>query len=223
MTFLEGSEARTFTNSSGQTIVASVESVDGDYVEIRRADGRRFTIRIDSLSKEDQEFLESWGQGRVLADERRFLISVNRKDEGDTKVNGRGTVTEIKDGYYKIEIENRTGSDIKDVEIKWFVRVERTDAGALEDRKESIWSSGVIDDVSIDDRAEKFYDTDRVELKEVSLMPGWKWTSNAPSVARDRLGGIYLAIYHGGELVREYAMPSGVLDEGREYREKKGK
>ncbi len=53
-------EFRTFTNTSGKTIEAKVESVSGGQVTILLKTGKPFTIPISSLSPADQEFLKNW-------------------------------------------------------------------------------------------------------------------------------------------------------------------
>ncbi|MEM1442703.1 MAG: hypothetical protein AAGF67_10195, partial [Verrucomicrobiota bacterium] len=53
-------EYRTFTNSSGKTIDAKVQSVQGAEVSILLKNGTPYTIQISSLSAEDQEYLKSW-------------------------------------------------------------------------------------------------------------------------------------------------------------------
>lgn len=53
-------EYRTFTNNSGKTIEAKVESITGGQVSIVLKNGTPFTISIASLSPPDQEYLKSW-------------------------------------------------------------------------------------------------------------------------------------------------------------------
>ena len=52
--------ARELTDKGGRVIDAEIISVQGDQVNIRRTDGQKFSIRIDSLSLEDQTFVRSW-------------------------------------------------------------------------------------------------------------------------------------------------------------------
>ena len=51
-------EARTWTQAqTGRTIEADLIRVNGDQVQLRLSDGRTATVRISTLSKEDQEFI----------------------------------------------------------------------------------------------------------------------------------------------------------------------
>jgi len=211
-------ELRTFKNQNGQTIRAEVESVDGAYAEIRREDGRKFTIVIETLSQEDQEFLAVWAVGQVVGNERLFDIAARRSDENETRSDGSGIVTESRDGFYEIEMSNRTGNNLEGLELNWLVRIEETRAGGnSKDRKTEKWENGKVKDFSIEDREEKEWKTDSFPLKETSLKSGYYWIGGAPGVSRDKLDGFYLAVVIDGRVVRDYAMPSGFLEDAREY------
>lgn len=54
------SDLREFTNTKGMKIQARVASAAGGQVVIVRADGKQFTIPVDSLVPADQEFIRSW-------------------------------------------------------------------------------------------------------------------------------------------------------------------
>ncbi|MGE9290940.1 MAG: hypothetical protein ACQKBT_08120 [Puniceicoccales bacterium] len=209
-------ESRTFTNQEGQTIEATLESVDDGFVEIRRDDGRLFTIPLATLSKKDQDYVEGWLTGRALSDERRFEISAKRFDENETTSSPTGLLVEERDGFYEITLENRTDTDLEDLEVHWAMRVEKTSPGAVKGRKTDVWTKGKIPNVDVDDDEEVELETERVLLREVKLKPGYVWISDAPKNSRDKLDGIYVAIFYNGEMVREYSLPSGALEEGRD-------
>ncbi|MBC2601546.1 hypothetical protein [Puniceicoccus vermicola] len=213
---LLGTEVRTFTNNEGQSIQASLESVDDTYVEIRREDGRRFTIPLQTLSREDQEYVKKWVSLQAISDERLFEISAKRLDENETKSTQTGLDIEERDGFYEITLENRTGTNLNDLEVRWAIRVEKTAAGEVHDRKADLWTKGRIKDVDLSDREEKELETGRVLLREVKVQSGYRWASNAPKNARDKLDGLYVAIFLDGMMIREYSLPSGLLEEGRD-------
>ncbi|MDB4720410.1 alpha/beta hydrolase-fold protein [Verrucomicrobiales bacterium] len=54
------SPLRVFTNRTGVKIKASVDSVSAGKVTIVRADNKKFTIPISSLSDEDEKYLKEW-------------------------------------------------------------------------------------------------------------------------------------------------------------------
>lgn len=55
-------EVRTWTNSAGQTIQASLVSVSAESgeVTIRREDGNEFTVALSSFSGQDAKYVENW-------------------------------------------------------------------------------------------------------------------------------------------------------------------
>lgn len=54
-----GAELRSFRSSTGQEIKAIFQSLDGDTVRLRRADGKEFDVPMARLSREDQEFVKT--------------------------------------------------------------------------------------------------------------------------------------------------------------------
>ena len=53
-------EGRSFTNLAGVKIEAEIVSKQGDQVRIKRADGREFTLQVNSLSPADQDYIKTW-------------------------------------------------------------------------------------------------------------------------------------------------------------------
>ncbi len=206
---------RTFTNTAGQSIRATVESVDGDTADIRREDGRRFTVRLNSLSQDDQDFLVSWAIGRKLADENQLRIETNRRS-GETVDDEsiEGLLVERTDGFYTIGLENRSGTDLRDFEIRYAVRIQRTATGEVGGKFKD-WQQGKIPSIELPDGETIELETDKVKLVESRVKPGYRWASGAPSTSRDKLAGIYVAIFQDGVFRREFALPSGLVADGR--------
>ncbi len=221
--FLQGEELRKFTDNQGRTIEASVVGVDSAMVEIRMANGRLFRVPREKFSEKDQEYFDKWESLQALKNERTFEISARRRDENESESRGSGIIRKNRDGFYEITVENRTGSDIEGLELRYLIRIERTGAGQMNDRRQDAWESGKIEDFSIFDRQEKSEETKRIGLVETDLMPGWRWVTAAPPKSEDKLKGIYVAVMLDGSLIREYSMPSGFLEEGRSemFRDKK--
>ena len=209
-------EYRTFTGKDGRTIEARIESADESTVDIRRSDGARFTIPKDRLSEKDIEFIDRWIVAEAVGDDRVFKIKARRRDDNERESESSSTITEFRDGFYDVHLENRTGMDLTGLEFWYIMRVERTAQGKQEDRKSEIWKSGTEKNLSINDREEKEFETNRIELVETNLKPGWFYIEGGPGKARDKMDGLYLAVFHEGEVVREYALPSGILEDGRE-------
>lgn len=209
-------ESRTFTNREGRTISATIEGADESTVELRREDGRLFSVPRASLSAEDNKAIDGWLVGRTMADERLFRIEARRRDGNEEKSDSMGIIKETRDGFYEVRFENRTGFDQSGLEIRYLMRVEKTIAGRAEDRKEEEWVEGAFEDFSLEQGEEESLETDKVQLTETNLKPGWVWSGGAPPKSRDKMDGIYLAVLYGGERVRDYALPSGLLEEGRE-------
>tara|TARA_R100000027_G_scaffold67314_2_gene65537 strand:+ start:14564 stop:15310 length:747 start_codon:yes stop_codon:yes gene_type:complete len=213
---LRGENERTFTNQSGQTIKASLESFDGEYVEIRRSDGRFFTIPVETLSEEDQKYINLWEIGRGVADERKFLVSIDKDYSDEAKKSYRGYIQETKKGFYEIELENKTGTLCNGLKVDWAIRLEKVGVGKSKDRKNDKWVAGKFASIDLPDDGVKLLTTDTVTLVETKLKSGFYWVEGGPEQSRDRLNGIYLAIYLDGEIVREFSSPSGLLEDGRE-------
>ncbi len=63
LSFSSAEEVRTFTNSQGKSIKATVLSVEGETTKIKLETGKEFTIPLSSLSPADQEYLKAWTPG----------------------------------------------------------------------------------------------------------------------------------------------------------------
>ena len=118
------------------------------------------------------------------------------------------------DGFYTIELENRSGTDFRDLEIRYALRIRRTARGEVGGKFKD-WEQGEITSIELPDGEAKELETKKVELVESKVKPGYVWRSGAPATSRDKLGGIYFAIFQDGVFRREFALPSGLLDEGR--------
>lgn len=57
--------ARTWTNTAGQTVTATLASISGDTAKITLADGTPADVPISSLSQADQDYLKAWVQNRI--------------------------------------------------------------------------------------------------------------------------------------------------------------
>jgi hypothetical protein len=100
-TLLHSADAwRTFTDTGGRTLVASVVKVEETYAVLKlRKNGREVEIHFDKLSEEDVEFLENYDPGEPAAD------TEGSDDEeptanrlySRTKEEIRKTIREIKD------------------------------------------------------------------------------------------------------------------------------
>lgn len=79
------SAERTFTDTSGRTLVAELKSVDEDKITIRRSDGRVFTLALEKLSAEDRAHVQEWSRNRSAeqaeqdAREKAALLAVERR------------------------------------------------------------------------------------------------------------------------------------------------
>ncbi len=206
---------RTFTNLEGKTIRAAIESVGDDTVGIRREDGRSFSIPLESLSQSDREFIQSWVVGERLADENQLRIETRRSSGETVKDDSiEGLLVEKTDGFYTLVLENRSGIDLRDFEIRYAIRIRRTAAGEVGGRFKD-WEQGKITSIELPDGETEELETKKVNLVESRVKPGYVWRSGAPPASRDKLGGIYFAIFQDGVFRREFALPPGLLDEGR--------
>jgi hypothetical protein len=65
MPFVSCGEMRTFTDSSGRHIEAEVTDATESSVTVLMKDGRKFTLSLEKLSEEDQQFVTDWRNRRA--------------------------------------------------------------------------------------------------------------------------------------------------------------
>ena len=82
-------QARLFKNQSGKEIEASIVAAPGENVTLMRADGKKFTFPMKTLSEVDQKFVAAWKKSEPGYQSRLFLQEEPKKPDQEWRKNRR--------------------------------------------------------------------------------------------------------------------------------------
>lgn len=119
-------DTRVFTNRDGKTIRAELISADETQIQIKTPAGRKFTLKIDQLSDEDQEFVrEKIEADKEAAEEEKAKLEkaaaavrarqaiVDFSNENLGKGVGDGECWTLADRAYQVAKIQRPGGDLR--------------------------------------------------------------------------------------------------------------
>ena len=116
-------EVRAFKNTKGEEIKAELLSVNGPRVELKREDGKKFSVPISSLSEADRKWIAEWAKTH-----RHFKVQVvaavkkgnTREVEGDafTKTKTKGN-----DCWYVLSLKNTAAELLSGLRVEYIIFV----------------------------------------------------------------------------------------------------
>ncbi|MGC6456031.1 MAG: hypothetical protein ACON39_01995 [Coraliomargaritaceae bacterium] len=193
---------------------AKIKQVSGDEVYIERQDGLATKLSTSILCKEDQAYIKSWAQKKVL---KNGAIEVRFSDEESEKSTvGNGGINTTKyDAHYEVILKNTTDEVIEDIRVEYLmlkfedkVAAKKRSEGELERKK------GKLHLANLPGRSEKRLQTDPFSMMETELEAGYVWSGGEAGKARkskDKLEGIWVKIYAGDTLVLQQARPQSLI------------
>lgn len=118
------------------------------------------------------------------------------------------TVT-TRDVAYKVTVQNKTFSDMANLQIKYMIFYESENAGSKEGSMDSA-TTGSQTLALIPRSGTITFETKPVRLTTTDLDGGYYYTSGASNRSKDRIRGAWFRAYLNGEMVGEYANPSTI-------------
>ncbi len=210
-------EVQTLTDKQGRSITVDVISVEGANARIKREDGRVFELPLSSLAEADEKKLRDWAAKEadkpIPADAIEVLASRTKFDSSKTEsaetylvnyTNGssrqmiRTLVTTNEQWGYSITLTNRTSRPIDKL---------RADCIIFTGSGQSL-TKGAVSILPVNVLKSR----DRIVLNTgtVMLTKTHYKGETSPKPAGSQLYGIWVRIYRGDELIREYATPEGI-------------
>jgi hypothetical protein len=131
----------------------------------------------------------------------------------NVKKAGDGGANQTKEHWvYDVTIENKTFKDLSNLEVKYVIFFTQEQLGvkaAPTKRQQS--GSFTID--SIKSHEKKSFSTNPVELNKSNLVGNWIYSDGAKPNAQDKVVGLGVRVYQGGQVFAEFANPSTLLRE----------
>jgi len=148
----------------------------------------------------------------ALAGEIDVKVTAVPKTEKDDSEMKRNTAVSAMSGYYKVTLKNQSlMNDVPDLTVQYRIFHIR-DTGMKNPRDlPMLKESGDAAIPAIKHGASTTFETTKLKLYKKSLNPNFYYTSGAQSNTSDTLEGIWLKVFHGDELVSEFAIPASLM------------
>ncbi len=215
-------EVMTLSDSDGRSITADVIELDSDVVKIKREDGVFFDLPLNRLNKDDQKKIVDWAAKEAAREAalplpaNTFDIIVSRTKFESNKTsrkvqylvtyNNGSTTTEYQTEYsvneqwgYGITLSNRLLKPVDGLRVEYRIYTKSGDTPALA-------SSGTLNVGKLKARDKQVFKTAGIAMS-YSYMQG----SPLPKSPGSQIYGIWLRIYRGNVLEKEYATPETLI------------
>ncbi len=211
---------RELSNPSGQKIKARPIGVFGKKVRIELADHRKMNVGLDMFAKEDAKYLRDWALGLLGEQERLFGVDVVRKED-ETKdykkdvpltrggvAKGALRVREF-DGYYEIQLENRSEFEIKGARLEYRIFSEQEQTASEDGDVKYLRESGSLN-YDLEPHQALMKKTKIIKLVKTKLGKGIVWSSGGDLYAKAKMVGIWFRVYYGDTILYEYVQPTAL-------------
>ena len=134
-------------------------------------------------------------------------------DQIVNKGSGEGGVNETKEHWvYDVTVENKTFKDLANLDVKYviFFTQEQLGVKAAPMKRQQ---SGTFSIDVLRAHQTKAFSTNPVELSKSNLVGRYHWVDGAKISVQDKLVGLAVRVYQGGQQFAEYANPSTLLRE----------
>lgn len=204
-------EARPFTDATGRTIEAELDSYVGDNITLRKG-SQSFTVPISKFSEADQDFIREWIAANPTKTGYRFNVMVDLDEDFTGRGYADGMWYEDKLKYrphnYNVLVMNQTEATIENVVIRYeiyindVVDVETGDYGKLAtggkatDKLQTI--AGMLTNKTIPANGRIEFERDFVIQDYVDRDGG-----RVDEAARDKVIGIRVRVFNGTTMIFE--------------------
>ena len=207
-------EYRDFTDKQGRVMNAELINVIGKEVRLKRDDGAAFTVDPSIFCEEDENYIRLWMVKSLSERDSLLDLSARSAETSAKEVSGSDLVKAKKwDGYYKIEIENKSDLNLEELKVEYAFLVFHMNPGAKsrDDGKTEV----VKKDLTIpmlSGRGEFAFDTAKAEMLSTDLASNAYWTDGGKDSSKDKLEGIWIRLYYRDQLIMDWSNPSSMKE-----------
>jgi hypothetical protein len=204
------SQAHTFTDTSGRTMVADIMDATETTVKVRRDDDQVFELTLDQLSGADRAHVAAWRLKRALAFGG-IAISAHRVrlESEHTQTDSSTKTTES--WCYKFSVTNHSRAALAGVTVEYRVFYIDDEVNADRDELPLQRQTGRINLGELAAGATAELQTAVVTLRTIQLKPGHRYTGTAKRKVEDSLAGLWVRALDQGEILHEFASPTTLL------------
>lgn len=205
-------QARTFTSKQGDQIEAEFVSLVGSNVTLKGADGKSYTIPIDSFSQKDQDYVRY--QFLKGSSDKNPVISLKmREAKGKTTQKPEDMVVVTTwDAGYRVSLENTTALPLENLIVQY--GVFKFAAEAAGDKRTSGEIQGGWGQTKVDIIAPRKtfeFETRKLPMRDIKLKSNVVWEGGGKRRNTDDLEGLWVRIYWKDVLILEYKSSANAL------------
>ncbi len=186
-------EERIFTDVKGRKLIGEITAVNGNRVEMM-VNGKRFIFPVETLIDDDQAFIQEWARNNE-----NYNIDIRIDSVEDPNKRKRDSQKRTKNfsaaWRYNATINNRSGSDLKDLRVDYNVIIRKTD------KKKERTVTGRQKDESYSSRTGSFRINRIDDSKRATFATEWidtfenSWQKEKTGSFRDANGDISVVTY----------------------------
>ena len=111
-------EVRTFKNDKGVEIKAELISATETHAELKREDGKRYTVPVRSLSEADQKWITEWRQTHKHF-KLQAAVTVKKGNTRETEGDAFAAKTKGNDCWYEMALKNTAAEALTGVRVEY--------------------------------------------------------------------------------------------------------
>jgi hypothetical protein len=228
---------RTFTDSRGQAVTATVEGIEaGGIVALKKEGGGPVRAKVLDLSQDDQQYIRGWYTEKVLAKGQAVRVKAVR-GKGDKKVNkvypgqpigqgqgpggfggpggmptppkGAGIEITTQEAFYEVTLTNTGPLSLEKPKVEYYLFKKVEDSGQS--------AFGYVEEPAmIGSQKSAEFRTEVLNLTVDGTVPGGggggggRKEKNEERLPKESLSGLWVRVYEGETLVGEFADPVAV-------------
>jgi len=217
----ESTAFETFRDTQGRSIEARILAVNGEFVDLERADGYVFkNAPIERFDAEGRRRIAEWARRNVQIPSGALVVEISKRRFDRDEDYTESTHLETEKVAYAIALRNRAATALPALQVEYRVYWidERHGASKADEiDPQFITESETI--ATLAGGAETAFETQPVELTEGGLRGGWTYTnSDLKNREKDKLLGIHVRVRAGERIVEEAFHPPS-LDGRFEWKE----
>jgi len=204
-------DLHTFTNQDGRTIKANILSVAQDDVNLKRDDGQSFKVPVSTFSKEDQNFIRQWVIQQSQAHHNDVLLlsaaSIRTDPSRPALTTSKKALVSQWSESYKIKVSNQTPVHWTNLHVRYIIfHLAGVPGGLPPGNYTPTHDIGMVTVGDLPGQQDTTVPTDKIDLQETSLAPGYTYTNGAPAKVTDQVQGIWVRVYDDdNNLLQEWA------------------
>ena len=216
MTFSTGfsDDLVSLTDTRGRSLDARILSFVGGKVKVQMPNTMQYDIPLTKLDEASRKRVYAWVVQQIREHREPFKFSIQNFKEN--KIDRKTASSRIKtfDEGYEVKVENQMTMPVSGLTAEYMILKEGAVVAAQSRsmvQEETLKGQVKLGDMGI--RGTSTFRTKTLPITENRLRGGWGYVDGGSDNAVDQLGGIWIQIKSGNEVVFEYSRPDRLKED----------